>query len=347
MSLGGFGMIKEAWTIAVGLVLLSGPTWSQGNAGNGKKPLTPEAFLRLRSLQDPQFSPDGLCVAFVVNEPRTEEKRTRHIWLYEKDKNASRQLTYSSKSETSPRWSPDGTQMVFLSNRDGDEQQIYLLRMQGGEAVQLTKGKASVSEVGWSPDGKSIAFLSPDPKTEIKKNKIKDKDDAHVVDREDKQARLWVMDLVTKKERALDRTELARGGFGLDAGRTINRRSGDKPAILRSLQDRLYSVRAGRENKRNAGGHGAIYGFAYIAGWQVRRLDRQPRSWAAAQRLAGLAGGARGGKKYDRCSLDREINHLQSAKDGSIMAVYAEGFRKQILRPTSPMVSGRIYPTNP
>ena len=122
--------------MAGALVLLSVATPCQENAGSSKKALTPEALLGLRSLQDPQFSPDGSRVAFVVNEPRTEEKRTRHIWIYEKAKNDSRQLTYSSKSESSPRWSPDGTQLAFLSNRDGEEQQIYLLRMQGGRPLR-------------------------------------------------------------------------------------------------------------------------------------------------------------------------------------------------------------------
>ncbi|HJY90106.1 MAG TPA: hypothetical protein VJ255_07495, partial [Candidatus Acidoferrum sp.] len=76
-----------------------------------KKVLTPEAFLELRSVQDPQFSPDGTRVAFVVGDPQTGEKRTRHIWLYDKQGNRVRQLTYSDKSESSPRWSPDGRQL--------------------------------------------------------------------------------------------------------------------------------------------------------------------------------------------------------------------------------------------
>lgn len=323
-------MIKKAWTIAVGLVLLSGPTWSQGNAENGKKPLTPEAFLQLRSLQDPQFSPDGLCVAFVVNEPRTEEKRTRHIWLYEKDKNASRQLTYSSKSETSPRWSPDGKQMVFLSNRDGDEQQIYLLRMQGGEAVQLTKGKASVSEVGWSPDGKSIAFLAPDPKTELEENKIKDKDDAHVVDREDKQARLWVMDLVTKKERALTEPSWRVEDLGwMPDGQSIVVQATNHPFSDR-FTDRLYSVTLQdgkiKEMLATTGPFTDLRispdgKFVGIIG--SREDGPQPSDLLVLPVGLGVA------KNLTGASLDREVNHFQWAKDGSIMAVYAEGFRSK------------------
>ena len=129
-------------------------------AAAAKKVLTPESFLELRSVQDPQFSPDGTRVAFVVGDAQTSEKRTRHIWLYDKRSNRARQLTYSDKSESSPRWSPDGKQLAFLSNR-GEQQQIYVLRMEGGEAAAITKGKAGVELFAWAPDGQSIAYLSP------------------------------------------------------------------------------------------------------------------------------------------------------------------------------------------
>src|SRR5271170_1721500 len=154
-----------------------------------KKVLSPEAFLELRSLQDPQFSPDGARVAYVVNEPRTSDPRARHIWLYDLRTHSTRQLTYSAKSESYPRWSPDGKRLAFLSNR-GAEQQIYLLRMEGGEAVAVTKGKGGVTSFTWAPDGETIAFLGPDAKTDAEEKKEKDKDDAKIVDKDEKQARL-------------------------------------------------------------------------------------------------------------------------------------------------------------
>src|SRR5512136_783332 len=64
-----------------------------------KKILNSENFLDLRSVQDPQFSPDGQRVAFVVSEPLKGEKRIRHIWLYDKKNGTARQFTYSEKSE--------------------------------------------------------------------------------------------------------------------------------------------------------------------------------------------------------------------------------------------------------
>src|SRR5215475_1531146 len=125
--------------------------------------ISPEDFLQLRGIQDPQFSPDGSLVAFVASDPLTGQHRTRHIWMYDvKSKNAW-QFTYSEKSETSPRWSPDGTQLAFLSSRGGEAAQIFLMRANGGEAAVLTKSKSSISAFEWAPDGKQIAYLAGDP----------------------------------------------------------------------------------------------------------------------------------------------------------------------------------------
>src|SRR5712692_6992009 len=166
------------------------------------KVLAPEASLNLRTISDLQFSPDGTRLAFFVTEPPKGERRARHIWLYDKQSGSIRQFTYSAKTEISPRWSPDGKQLAFLSNRD-DDQQIYVMRADGGEPTALTKGKRSVQNFAWSPDGKQIAFIAPDVKTEAEEKKEKDKDDAHVADKEDKRARLWLFTLDTGEARAL------------------------------------------------------------------------------------------------------------------------------------------------
>src|SRR6266699_3535281 len=166
------------------------------------KLLTPEASLNLRNISDLQFSPDGNRLAFVVTEPAKGERRARHIWIYEKQPGSLRQFTYSAKSDFLPRWSPDGKQLSFLSDRD-EQQQVYAMRAEGGEASALTKGKRGVQNFAWSPDGKQIAFLAPDAKTEAEEKKEKDKDDAHVADKDDKHARLWLLTIDTGEAKAL------------------------------------------------------------------------------------------------------------------------------------------------
>ena len=190
-------------SLSIAITLCGAAAFARESETAQKKPVTPEAFLEIRTLQDPQFSPDGTKVAFVVTDPLKGEHRTRHIWMYDAKTGEARQFTYSEKSEDSPRWSPDGQRLAFLSNRAGDEEQIYVMRANGGEAAQVTKGKSSVQKLEWSPSGQGIAYLAPDPKTGTEEKKEKEKDDAHVVDRDDKQPRLRILDMATHVERPL------------------------------------------------------------------------------------------------------------------------------------------------
>jgi len=161
--------------------------------------LSPEDFLQLRGIQDPQFSPDGTRLAFVATDPLSGQHRTRHIWVYDLKSKAARQFTYSEKSETSPRWSPDGKQLAFLSSRGGDQQQIFAMRVDGGEASALTKGKESVGAFEWAPDGQEIAFLAADAKSDLQEKKEKENDDSHVADKDERHARLRILDIATNK----------------------------------------------------------------------------------------------------------------------------------------------------
>ena len=190
------------------LVLCSLAAAQEAQDSSKSKSLTPEALIGLRRISDLEFSPDSSRVAFVVTEPPKGDQRQRHIWLFETASGNFRQLTYSAKTESSPKWSPDGKTLAFLSNRDTN-QQIYLLALSGGEAEPLTTGKRSISHFEWSPDGKSIAFLAPDAKTDAEEKKEKDKDDARVEDKDTKHSRLRIMDLAAKTDRVLTPPNIA------------------------------------------------------------------------------------------------------------------------------------------
>lgn len=126
------------------------------------------------------------------------------IWLAEIGKaKSSRQLTSGLHCDRDPRWSPDGTNIAFVSDRakPGESSAIYVLPLAGGEALAITpaENERSIRRFEFSPDSKLIAFISADEKTEEKKAKEKAKDDAQVWGEDWAYDRLRVVDLATKK----------------------------------------------------------------------------------------------------------------------------------------------------
>lgn len=120
-----------------------------------------------KTVQDPQVSPDGRWVAYVVRTNDTEEDRQdTDVWMVPFAGGEAVRLTTSPKGESRPRWSPDNRWLAFLSAREGDSAQVWLLDRRGGEAVRITDSKGGVSDLVWSPDGKRLALLVTDPEPE-------------------------------------------------------------------------------------------------------------------------------------------------------------------------------------
>ena len=113
-------------------------------------------------VSDPQVSPDGRSVAFVrTTTDAATGKRNADVWIVPADgSSAARLLIGGDQSENTPRWSPDGRQLAFISTRGGSAQ-IYLADADGNNVRQITKLAAGVQPpVVFSPDGASLAFVS-------------------------------------------------------------------------------------------------------------------------------------------------------------------------------------------
>ena len=122
--------------------------------------IVPESLYDLVTIEDPQFSPDGRIVAFVHMQAEEDGNTYRRsIWLAPADGSHPPQSLTRSGKDHSPRWSPDGSQIVFVSGRDGTPQ-LYGMPVSGGEARQLTRMVGGASSPRWSLDGRWIAYNS-------------------------------------------------------------------------------------------------------------------------------------------------------------------------------------------
>ncbi|MFV0388725.1 MAG: prolyl oligopeptidase family serine peptidase [Pyrinomonadaceae bacterium] len=160
------------------------------SAQDAKRALSIDDLISLKSVDDPQVSPDGRWVAYTVSsKDLKKDKSETRIWMVSTEGGNAIPLTAKGYSASKPRWSPDNKYLGFIATKKGDEEekepsQVYFLNRLGGDAEQITETKQGVSGFEWSPDSKRLMLVLRDPKPE---ELTEDKED-------DKKAKPYVVD---------------------------------------------------------------------------------------------------------------------------------------------------------
>jgi dipeptidyl aminopeptidase/acylaminoacyl peptidase len=142
------------------IVCLLSLTPTAAHAQTKPRPIEVDDLFRFERVADPQISPDGKHVVYVLTKvDLAGNKSSANLWLTFTADGTRRQLTSTPKSDRHPRWSPDGKHILFHSNRSGSNQ-LWVIDADGGEARQLTTLSTGAETGLWSRDGKRIAFVS-------------------------------------------------------------------------------------------------------------------------------------------------------------------------------------------
>jgi dipeptidyl aminopeptidase/acylaminoacyl peptidase len=219
-------------TVALCLCVSSVVLAQQSSAHRG---FSPEDYYSFEFLSDPQISPDAKLIAYVLTKvDRAQNRRNSSIWMVKTDGSlAPWQFTTSPQSANSPRWSPDGKWLAFLSARPADSpapaaskpapatgtpaeqprNQIHLLSMNGGEARRITNLKNGVSSFRWSPDGSRLVVLSRIGPSDTRPVSPERSDVRHYKNSaykfndtgwfDDRRTHLWIVDVATGSARQI------------------------------------------------------------------------------------------------------------------------------------------------
>lgn len=207
------------------------------------KTMTMVDLLNVPGVRDGQLSPKGDRILFVKSQANWDDnKNITSIWQVDIDGTNMMQISTDTYSALSPRWSPDGRQIMFITKRGADEtNQIYVMPADGGEAMRLTNHKTAVSSAEWSNDGALIYFIAPQPKTKAEKEAEKAGDDIFMFEQNYKQKHLWKVSVADGLE-----TRLTYGDFSVtryeesqDGSKILHHRA-PNPRLDAALENEIW-----------------------------------------------------------------------------------------------------------
>lgn len=171
-----------------------------GNSPVFGEAVTPNDVARLKNVESAHISPDGKSVAYVVNQPRqpmVEEDGSawRELHVLRAD-GSSRPYVFGQQRVSAVDWTPDGSEITFLTKRGDDkETSLYAIPLDGGEAFRVLAHSTSIEEYSFSPDGKQLAFLAKEPTPKALEELRKKGFQQEIFEEDVRAVRVWVMTL--------------------------------------------------------------------------------------------------------------------------------------------------------
>ena len=162
----------------------------------------PELSIQLKKISDLNISDKSNKISFVVREALIEGEKSEYlsqIWVANTDGSDLVQFTYDKKSNTHPRFSPNGKYLAFISKRS-EKPQIWIMNIAGGGPWQFTHEKQGAGAFHWSPNSKTIAFLMKDPETDEEEKNKKEKRDVILVDKNFKYGHIYTKKFNSKSD---------------------------------------------------------------------------------------------------------------------------------------------------
>ena len=149
---------------SISLILLLVPVFSL--AQDRERPITIDDIMAMKSVGDPQVSPDGEWVAYTVRHRDLDEDKSKtQIWIVPSSGGEPIVMTAADTSASSPRWSPDNKYLSFKASKgEKAKPQAWNLNRIGGEAMQVTNVKQGIESYDWSPDGSRMLLRIMDPR---------------------------------------------------------------------------------------------------------------------------------------------------------------------------------------
>jgi Tol biopolymer transport system component len=151
----------RAWRVGLAAMAVGVGAAAMAVPSEGPDPrFTGSDLFNIAAAADPQISPDGRWTAYVrrSNDIMTDRARSS-IWLIDAASGEQRPLVAGTGNHSSPRWSPDGKRLAYVSTAEGGAPQLFVRWMDTGQSARITGLPDSPQGIAWSPDGQRIAYL--------------------------------------------------------------------------------------------------------------------------------------------------------------------------------------------